>query len=118
MLKNYVLSFLAMTFYPFLLVPSLVSFALVLLMLGKFSLPVKPIAAVLVVIIAAMLIYYNAMKIKLRHQCAKVKDVKEYDDAVMLGFNFLCENRMIAYAKRSIKEYDYKDLTSVSAGTG
>lgn len=116
MLKNYVLSFLAMKFYPMLLAPSLMSFALVLVSLITHTRSLKPVAAVLAVLLALVLVYYNLLKMKLSRKCRKVENAREYDDAVMLGFNFLCEERMIAYENRDIKEFYYKDLIKITAG--
>lgn len=116
MLKSYVMSFLAMTYYPLLTIPTVAIFVIFFFFSSKLGTAMKPIAGVFAVVLGGVLLVYNLDKYRLKKQVREIKNAKEYDNAVMLGNSFLLEKRMLAYAKRNLKEYTYDSLKKVLYG--
>ncbi len=89
---------------------SFVVFALSYVVVDKGKTELKPVVLVFAILLAIVLGLYYSKKFPINRYLRKVKDLKEYDQAVMLGTTFVLENRMLVYYKYKLKETYFEDL--------
>ena len=118
MLKNFLLSFLSLDIYKYLVLPTGVIFVVVILYVKNPTPLLRTILIVMTIILACALIYYYFKKFQMRKKIRTIENPSEYNTAVMLGHNFLLDDRMLVYQNRDIFEEKYENLVSVDKEVG
>lgn len=112
MIKNYLLSYLAMAYMPLMTVFTILIFVSIFTLMNVSAVLMKVVIGILALCLAVILIKYNIEKEKIKKYIRTLKNADEYNDAVMLGECFFLEDRMLAYKKAKCKEYTYDELQS------
>lgn len=113
MIKNYLLSILAMTYMPLMTVLTILIFVSIFVLSNVSAVVMKVVIGILAICLAAVLIKYNIEKETIKKFVRNLKNVDEYNDSVMLGNCFFIEDNMLAYDKGKCKEYSYNSLKSI-----
>ena len=113
MLKNYILSFLSIELSKLLVIPTIAIFILIFIY-PKNPLPIlKIVLIVLAIWLGGVMAYNYYKKYELKKKLRNLKNADEYDTAVMLGKNFLAEDRMLVYQNKDIFEESYDAITRI-----
>lgn len=118
MLKNYILSFLSLDIYKVLVFPTGIIFVLAFVYPKNPSTFLRILLIVMTILLACALGYYYFKKYQLKRKVRMLKNAQVYESAVMLGQNFLAEDRMLVYQNRDIFEETYDQLISVKLEEG
>lgn len=114
MIKRYIHSLIAMKYsFPMTLL-SFVIFVFAYLWIERSLPQYRIVVMILGIILGILLAYYYYQKISVSRQLKKVKDVKEFDQAVMIGHIFLLEDRCLCFQGSKIHVSDYQDLKSLT----
>ena len=114
MIKNYLLSYLAMAYMPLMTIFTILIFVSIFTLMNVSAVLMKVVIGILALCLAVVLIKYNIEKEKIKKYIRALKYADEYNDAVMLGECFFLEDRMLAYKKAKCKEYKYDELQSLT----
>lgn len=118
MIKKYINSLISLKYSVVMTTLSFIIFILSYITVDKGKEQLKPVVLVFAILLAIVLVLYYSKKIPVNSYLRKVKDMNEYDTAVMLGTTFVLENRMLVYYKNKIKESYFDDLTSIKVEKG
>lgn len=110
MVKRYIQSTIAMRYSFPMTTLALIIFIFSYLAVDRKQDQFKVVVLVVAIILTVVMISYYTKRIKTSKKLKKVENIKEYDQAVMIGSCFLLENRMLCYTKKEIKETNYQDL--------
>lgn len=113
MIKNYILSLLAMAYMPLMTIFTVLIFVSIFVLSNISAVIMKTVIGILAIVLAIVLFKYNIEKERIKKFIRQLNHAEEYDNCVMLGSLFLVEDRMIVYKKGQCKEYSYTDVTSV-----
>lgn len=113
MIRNYLLSFLAMEYMGWMMLPTIAIFILIFLFLKAPTNLMRILVGVIAVALAFILVKYNIDKFNLKKKIRSLEDFEDYDTAVLLGRTFFTEKRMLHYQKRSFETYDYSQIQEV-----
>ena len=92
MIKNYLLSYLAMAYMPLMTVFTILIFVSIFTLMNVSAVLMKVVIGILALCLAVILIKYNIEKEKIKKYIRTLKNADEYNDAVMLGECFFLED--------------------------
>lgn len=113
MIKRYIQSTIAMKYSLPMTSLALLIFIFSYLTIDKEMPQYKTVVVIVAIALTAVMISYYTKRFKVSRKLKQVKDIKEYDKAVMIGTSFMLEDRMLAYNSKLVRESNYQDITNL-----
>lgn len=118
MLKNYINSYLSIDLSKWLALPTAVIFVLIFVY-PKHPLPILRVVLIIFAILLAIALgFHYFKKFQMGQKIRKIEQLEKYDTAVMLGQQFLAEDKILVYQNMDIFEKEYSQLKSVKKEPG
>ncbi|MCH4266437.1 MAG: hypothetical protein LKF79_07325 [Solobacterium sp.] len=114
MTKTYIRSFISMRYMAVMPLTAIPAAVMAIIYYKTQSAVFRTIGIALFVILAAVMILYYGEKLTVSARLNKFKQVKDYDQAVIIGTSFILNERTLIYEKGKLTEFYLRDLQAVS----